>query len=123
MGAVAQASSAARVVCYVTLSDNLYLGCDRIDSLLGGVFKLDFATGVDHSDNSTDQPSFHTYPNPFNSEVKMRIVLSERSSVLLEIFNVLGKLYGGPIPASWRQALIIGPVGDGQTDRRVLLPG
>ena len=81
-----------RIAIYSPRSGDLYVGCDKMDSLYGGVFKLNISTAVRDHLVDTDLPNFDTYPNPFNSELKLRLRLSEKRLVNLQVFNLLGEV-------------------------------
>ncbi|MEA3286800.1 MAG: endonuclease/exonuclease/phosphatase family protein [Candidatus Marinimicrobia bacterium] len=48
-------------------------------------------TNLDQPENLPDQLQLLTYPNPFNGNLTMRVILREPSDLTLEIFNLHGK--------------------------------
>jgi photosystem II stability/assembly factor-like uncharacterized protein len=84
-------ASLPSVVHFMASTGDLYVGCQKIDSSTGGVFKLNVTTGVEHLPEGKTLPILHAYPNPFNSAVTFTLDLQRRSQTKLEIFDLCGR--------------------------------
>lgn len=70
-----------------TLSNKMYVGTAR------GIYRREFTTEVD--DLAVNVPSefnlFHNYPNPFNPTTTIRYQIPKRASVLIKVYDLLGR--------------------------------
>jgi len=84
--------SLPNVVYYDASTGVLFVGCQRLDRMMGGVYRLDGPMDVDPRRQAEQPLQLFAYPNPFNSQVTISLDLQRRSHVTMEVFDIRGRM-------------------------------